>query len=134
MTTFAEFMKKDDIPENTKFITHNIDSNGYTKFVIFSYNINVAVQGFIVLRTWGEDSKGLLYEYEDEDGAILGLHDHNKSDVFMQGAVKWDGCSNWTFENQENCAIHFCGEEEAALLGTIMRAAYNITRDIIRTI
>lgn len=27
---------------------------------------------------------------------------------YLHGSVKWDGCSNWYFDEQDNVMLHFC--------------------------
>lgn len=131
MTTVADFITKENItlPLHQK---HDLKIGDRVRYTILNYPINEAVQGFIVLKIFGIDSgNNLMFEYEKEGGAILGSADPSRADVYLHGYVKWDGCSNWYFDNQDNCYLHFCGEEEAALLGEIMRTAYKITRDNI---
>lgn len=46
-------------------------------------------------------------------------------DFFLQGHIKWDGCSNWSFE--EETMVHFCGFKHATSLGRLMGRMYQIT-------
>lgn len=129
MTTFAEFLTKENI--NIERLTpHNIElRKDYIKFVMYSYVINEAVHGFVVVKVFGESGRSLLYEYEDKNGRVEGDYEVNRSDVYLHGSVKWDGCSNWHFDAQDGCMLHFCSVDEAALTGELMKTAYHITSE-----
>jgi len=30
----------------------------------------------------------------------------DESEIFCHGSVKWDGCSNWHFDEQDRCMLH----------------------------
>lgn len=47
-------------------------------------------------------------------------------DWIFEGFIKWDGCSDFTFNN-----AHFCSPEQAADLGTLMNCCYHQAHDII---
>ena len=68
------------------------------------------------------------YTKEDsEDGRDDFVTDPAKADKFLHGGIKWDGCSNWWFDEQEKGMLHFCGKEGAAGLGALMQKMYEIT-------
>lgn len=44
--------------------------------------------------------------------------------LFLEGSVKWDGCSNWFFNPE---CFHCCGKGSAELLGVLMTKIYELT-------
>lgn len=55
----------------------------------------------------------------------------SEAEVFMEGDIKWDGCSNWSFYPADNCAIHFCGADDAAKLGELFKRLYEEAEHLI---
>ena len=56
-----------------------------------------------------------------------------KAAVFLHGSVKWDGCSNWHFDGQDACMIHFCCVEHGQALGKLFEALYAMAAELIPT-
>ena len=50
---------------------------------------------------------------------------------FLHGYVKWDGCSNWHFDIQDDCMIHFCSSEQAEDIGVLFRELYLLAAKFI---
>lgn len=53
----------------------------------------------------------------------------NTSDIseavsYVTGYIKWDGCSDWTFNQEENFCFHFCGQEEIKSLALAMEECW----------
>jgi hypothetical protein len=56
------------------------------------------------------------------------LEDINEAKLFMHGSVKWDGCSNWWFEDMgRNSYIHSCSKEDLLDIGKIMAECWDWT-------
>lgn len=56
--------------------------------------------------------------------------DKDKADVILSGAVKWDGCSNWTFGSPE-IMLHFCTRDELAGIGTLLVRLYDLAAEMV---
>ena len=54
-----------------------------------------------------------------------------EAQVYASGAVKWDGCSNWVFDELNRCALHFCSRGEATNVGVMMGRVYDLAADLI---
>lgn len=64
-----------------------------------------------------------------------GLYSDETSDladaqVFAYGRVKWDGCSDWYFDEQEKM-IHGCSRQELIQIGEVLAACWDWTKDLI---
>jgi hypothetical protein len=77
------------------------------------------VMEFLAFKVISDDPR----QYEDAEGQVV--EDINKAAVYMSGSVKWDGCSNLTFDEQERVALHFCGKENAMHIGALLGAIYD---------
>lgn len=72
------------------------------------------------------DPYARLYELAEHRPAETNTEDRNLAEVFLRGFIKWDGCSNWNFDCQESCMIHFCGRGDAAGVGKLFDRLYDL--------
>ena len=107
--------------------------------------------GFYVVATSTYDDKGgpywvtcKVYEAEEEfvgagrpcfrpDGAPSFMSSTDlvsEAQVFLEGDVKWDGCSNLSFRC-DGVALHFCGAEQAGNIGKMLVALYDIAEEMM---
>jgi hypothetical protein len=51
---------------------------------------------------------------------------------YLDGSVKWDGCSNWTVGYNDSRAylMHFCSREQLENLGKVMARCWDLTREL----
>lgn len=47
--------------------------------------------------------------------------------VYLSGYVKWDGCSDWAFDEQDRVMLHFCSRNDVKELGELLLAIYDLT-------
>lgn len=50
---------------------------------------------------------------------------------FVHGYVRWDGCSNWHFDEQDSIMLHFCSKDEAGNIGRLLERLYEIAAKAI---
>lgn len=50
----------------------------------------------------------------------------SEAEIYMHGSVKWDGCSNWHFDEQERCMLHACEREELSRFGNAMLDCWDL--------
>jgi len=55
----------------------------------------------------------------------------DEAQVFLHGSIKWDGCSNLHFDEQDNVCLHFCGREEATNIGVLFDRLYDLAAKMI---
>jgi hypothetical protein len=39
---------------------------------------------------------------------------------YLHGSVKWDGCSNWHFDEQNRCMLHGCSRADVQRFGDVL--------------
>ena len=57
--------------------------------------------------------------------------DLSKAERFLHGSINWAGCSNWHFDIQDDCMIHFCSAQDAASIGVLFAELYSIADELI---
>jgi hypothetical protein len=53
-----------------------------------------------------------------------------EADIFAHGDVKWDGCSNWYFDEQDSVMLHGCCKDDVLNIGKILAECWDWTKDI----
>jgi len=70
-----------------------------------------------------------------KDGASSNLdyvEDTEYATVFIEGHVKWDGCSNWMFQEcLDNTYIHGCSKSDITRIGLILGECYDWTKELL---
>lgn len=51
---------------------------------------------------------------------------HVESEVFCSGFVKWDGCTNFDFDAQEECSLHTCDKEGLVNIGVMLGRVFDL--------
>ena len=97
--------------EDMEFVVEYFPSSHYVEYKIYQFG--------------GLDSNGVpLLVREDCTYGVGTEH----AEVFVYGSVKWDGCSNWEF-NQET-ALHGCTRDDLVNLGEILAQCWDMTKDL----
>lgn len=53
------------------------------------------------------------------------------ADVFLHGRVKWDGCSDWYIDEQEDDSmIHSCSRDGLTRIGEVMARCWDMTKEL----
>jgi hypothetical protein len=77
------------------------------------------------------DSAGVSHPPSfDVNEELAATEDMREADVFLHGSVKWDGCSNWMFDEQDRCMLHFCEKESAANIGVLFTRLYEWAKEL----
>ena len=53
----------------------------------------------------------------------------DESEVYLHGIVKWDGCSNWHFDEQDRVMLHGCSREDLTNLGELMAKCWDYAKE-----
>lgn len=59
------------------------------------------------------------------DGA--GTEKTEDAEVFLEGFIKWDGCSHWNFHDND-CMTHICGRRNAVAFGKLFIDMFDIAK------
>ncbi len=69
------------------------------------------------------------FGYDGGDG-FSPIPNFREAHIYLAGSVKWDGCSNWQFVEQERVMLHFCGVESASNLGELFKRLYTWAKEL----
>jgi hypothetical protein len=58
------------------------------------------------------------------------VSDMQSAQIYLHGYVKWDGCSNWHFDQQEIGMLHFCGREDLTRVGSLLTRCFDLAREM----
>lgn len=71
-----------------------------------------------------EDGKVLWKRKDSQFGdPVESLAD---AEIYIYGSVKWDGCSNWHFEEQERVMLHGCSRKDIERYGIVLATCWDI--------
>lgn len=94
--------------------------------------------GYTVIAKVSEhvvDFMGYEISATSEDGTPLYGADFVESLAgqrpYFSGLVKWDGCSNWHFDEQEHCMLHACTRDDLLNLGKVLAACRDMTAELL---
>jgi hypothetical protein len=98
------------------------DAGGWLIFWDFA---NEAVIEFDVVRVPCRGPKGNMV-FEDGDG--FQVVDMLDAATYMHGTIRFDGCSNWYFDEQDRVMLHFCGMDGVFDLARVFETSYEIAK------
>jgi hypothetical protein len=55
----------------------------------------------------------------------------NESEPYLHGNVKWDGCSNWYFDEQDRVMLHGCNKSDLLRLGQVMAECWDWAGELL---
>lgn len=53
------------------------------------------------------------------------------AEIFLHGSIKWDGCSNWHFDEQDRIMIHGCSVDDMTNVGVLFERMCAIAKNTI---
>lgn len=78
------------------------------------------------------DDGKMLYLIKDYHHTAEWTEHLHKAQPFLRGSVKWDGCSNLSFSEQDDGSnLHFCGRKMAAKVGKLLDRLYDLAEEHI---
>lgn len=99
--------------------------------VVAEQHENGCSVSYIVFQTLGVDEQGVRWWIKDRDGIFGMTSNIDEADVYLHGFVKWDGCSNWYFDEQDHAMIHFCGRRGMKRVSDLLFACFDMTEELI---
>jgi hypothetical protein len=54
-----------------------------------------------------------------------------EAEAYLHGGVKWDGCSDWHFDEQERSMLHACSRSDLMHLGEAMARCWDWTKELL---
>jgi hypothetical protein len=74
-----------------------------------------------------------IYEHWKDDAAQADIVENIEgASMFLHGSIKWDGCSNWHFDEQDRAMIHACSRGDLEDIGKIMSACFDLAKEFVK--
>lgn len=54
-----------------------------------------------------------------------------EAEIYLHGCVKWDGCSDWHFDEQDRCMLHGCTRGDIQRFGDVMALCWDWAKELI---
>lgn len=81
-------------------------------------------------RTGAPDGP-FIYRREGGDNSMDWVESLDDAEVYLHGSVKWDGCSDWSFDEQDRVMLHGCSRHDIERYGKIMAACWDMTKELL---
>lgn len=103
--------------------THHLKDLYFTVVAkVFEYRVEFKIYD---IEGWGEGGTEVVYDkplwhklnsphYPDFVDSL------EEADVYLHGTIKWDGCSDWQFDEQEKGCLHGCTRKDIQRFGDVM--------------
>lgn len=79
---------------------------------------------------WAEGSIKGKYDkpvWSKPDDQYTSTDNLEEAALYLHGSVKWDGCSNWHFDEQDRVMLHGCSRENLQSIGDVMTFCWDLT-------
>lgn len=54
-----------------------------------------------------------------------------EAEIFLHGQIKWDGCADWYFDEQDRVMLHTCARAGLERYSAVMLYCYDMTRELL---
>ena len=72
----------------------------------------------------------VLYKLQDSPTCVP-TQDIKEAALYCHGSVKWDGCSNWYWDEQDDCMLHGCTQQDLLNLGIVLTRCWEWTAELL---
>ncbi len=107
-------------------ITRHWDDIGYT--------VVISPREYIV-EFWVYEITGRTHDgnrsYEKDEKFPCITDNVEEADVYFQGSVKWDGCSNFHFLGQDDYLQHVCDKDGIRKISEMMLRCYDLGKEFV---
>lgn len=91
------------------FTVKSMVHNGYVEFWIYN-----------IVGERESTTGGLAWDRKGDSTGMNPAENLEDAQVFLSGSVKWDNCSNWSFDMMESGLMHSCDRRGLQRVGDVM--------------
>lgn len=91
-----------------------------------AYSVDYVIYEIVGLSHPGEVP---VYHGSDPSDEMSTTENIDEASPFAHGSVKWDGCSNWDFDELQRVMLHFCERASLIHLGEILATCWDMTKE-----
>jgi hypothetical protein len=114
---------------STRLIKHLPELDFTIVAVTYEYRVDFKIYEVI---GWAEGATLGVYDvpefYTTENDRLT--ESIQEAELYLHGEVKWDGCSNWHFDEQDRVMLHGCARQDVLRFGEVMAACWDWAAEI----
>jgi hypothetical protein len=76
------------------------------------------------IEGWSESGEPVWHK-ADSDRYPDPVNTLEAAESYLHGSVKWDGCSNWHFDEQDRVMLHGCGRRDVLRFGEVLAMCWD---------
>ena len=101
---------------------------GFTAIISWEGD-NPAAIDFKLCKIMGTSNGNPIWSHKDD---VFHTTDNlENAHVYLEGFIKWDGCSDWRFLEQEIIMLHFCSLKEMQNIGHVFTRCWTMAEDLL---
>ncbi len=112
-------------PEATEFVLEHLTDRRPKYCAAFKVDSHILNFRVFKVVAWDDAGKPIMY-----GGSHRPVESMGEAEVFVDGFIKWDGCSNFEF-GPPGIMVHFCDREQAVGLGQLLGWLYDVAAETI---
>jgi len=85
---------------------------------------------YIIHDHFGIQDGKVLYTVDDVDDRYPYTDDITKAEIFIEGNIKWDGCSNWNYVANADIMLHGCCKDDILRFGLILGECWDMMDEL----
>lgn len=112
-------------------IMHSIDLGFTIVAEAHEYRVDFTIydiEGFAVGDAQSEDRP--LWHKAGSTSHFDVVYSVEEAEPYMHGEVKWDGCSNWYFDEQNRVMLHGCCKADVQRFGDVMALCWDLAAEM----
>jgi len=118
-------------PTPVQTITHDVDI-GFT--IVCDYTPKSCFVEFKVYDLEGlpVDGSPPMWHKKGSGSYPDPVESLDEADVFLHGSVKWDGCSNWSIDENDRGMLHGCSRADLTRIGEVMGKCWDTAQELMK--
>ena len=116
------------LESKNKIIKHYEDINFTVVASPGDYHVDYAIYDIVGHTLENEP----LWQKTGEVASPITVKTLAEAEIYLHGSVKWDGCSNWAFDEQDRVMIHGCSRDGVLRFGEVMARCWDLTRELCK--
>lgn len=109
-------------------VQHRFDLQFTVVATVHSHWVDFAIYDMV---SWADDTPAWCALVESGGGGRVPVDSLEEAEVYLHGSVKWDGCSNWHFDEQDRVMLHGCGRADVQRFGDVMAMCWDWTAKLL---
>lgn len=101
------------------------------EFTAITTSVSEHVVEYVVYAIEGVTTEGIVLWHAAGATWPDPVADLTQAEIYLHGSVKWDGCSNWHFDEQDRLMLHGCTRRDLMNLGEVLARCWDWTRELL---